>query len=431
MNKINLLSLILIANNHLCVAEIGSTNDDLQSRVAQAMPFFGGQAQNFGGFFYAEQGNTLAVYLKHGDEQAAAVKAIQYMLGTNLKTKNNLVLPAQYSIAELKEIADRATAVLNIEGVNYFDRIDETKNRIGLGIESENALEKIKAALLALKLPIEAFNFEIAPAAQQLLSLRDIVRPIIGAVRIAWQLPLYSNFCTLGIPVSATDSSFITNSHCSINPQELDDTIYYQPDVPSKEPSPFGLGPFLIGPIGVKLFDPPLFSGEPCPDGRRCRYSDAALATLTGAGSERGRIARTSGWGQIDITGAYRIVERHLSIAGELLVKVGATTGETHGEVSKTCVDILSPRPGELRQTFLCQDQVHRLAGESRDIAYWGDSGSPVFFVRGNTGEVELAGLVWGSPDRSSFYYSPIALIEQELGQLRLCHMDTPCSSDP
>jgi hypothetical protein len=60
---------------------------------------------------------------------------------------------------------------------------------------------------------------------------------------------------------------------------------------------------------------------------------------------------------------------------------------------------------------MLCQNWVQaRVSG--------GDSGSPVFIVTG-TSSVKLAGILWGgSSDETTFVYSPISKIEQELGSL-------------
>jgi hypothetical protein len=61
--------------------------------------------------------------------------------------------------------------------------------------------------------------------------------------------------------------------------------------------------------------------------------------------------------------------------------------------------------------TVLCQNWVNaRVSG--------GDSGSPVFIGSGSS-SVKLAGILWGgNSSGTTFVYSPIGGIEQELGSL-------------
>lgn len=54
-----------------------------------------------------------------------------------------------------------------------------------------------------------------------------------------------------------------------------------------------------------------------------------------------------------------------------------------------------------------------------------GDSGSPVFRYQGLT--VLLSGILWGGPeDGSSFVFSPINQVEQELGALTTFNFPQP-----
>lgn len=66
-------------------------------------------------------------------------------------------------------------------------------------------------------------------------------------------------------------------------------------------------------------------------------------------------------------------------VGGEMVDKMGRTTGWTYGFVKKTCVDmLLSAYSGSGVGLLLCQDWA----------SYWndkGDSGSPVFRYYGST----------------------------------------------
>jgi hypothetical protein len=52
-----------------------------------------------------------------------------------------------------------------------------------------------------------------------------------------------------------------------------------------------------------------------------------------------------------------------------------------------------------------------------------GDSGSSVFFRKGNNSKVTLLGILWGGSvdeENPEFVYSPMSGIERELGDLRV-----------
>lgn len=71
---------------------------------------------------------------------------------------------------------------------------------------------------------------------------------------------------------------------------------------------------------------------------------------------------------------------------------------------------------------LLCQTIVLRDKGDTFDISWYGDSGSPVFKFTYNSENTSLAGALWGgNPDDSTekyFVFSPMPNIEYELGTL-------------
>nr|WP_273000261.1 hypothetical protein [Hydrogenibacillus schlegelii] len=92
--------------------------------------------------------------------------------------------------------------------------------------------------------------------------------------------------------------------------------------------------------------------------------------------------------------------------AGQILDKIGRTTGWTYGKVTGTCVDV-NQAGSDI--TLLGQDIVAAGSGG-------GDSGSPVFYWHGGN-EVILYGLLWGGSS-DLFVFSNMYNIEKELGNL-------------
>jgi hypothetical protein len=113
------------------------------------------------------------------------------------------------------------------------------------------------------------------------------------------------------------------------------------------------------------------------------------------------------------IAGAFTIkTERADPVQGEVANKVGRTTGWTRGPTTETCVDVLALGTNHIR---LCQVVVSALVDG-------GDSGSPVFFRKGNGSNVTLLGILWGGSvdeENPDFVYSPLSGIERELGDLK------------
>jgi hypothetical protein len=126
--------------------------------------------------------------------------------------------------------------------------------------------------------------------------------------------------------------------------------------------------------------------------------------------ASQGQIAQT-GIGSTTITGSYSITSEGVPMAGQVVQKVGRTTGRSEGRISSTCVNV---NVSGSRVTQLCQSLVPATVGA-------GDSGSPVFrIVSGNS--VSLYGILWGGGG-GSYVFSPIANIQRsdELGDLTTC----------
>jgi hypothetical protein len=196
--------------------------------------------------------------------------------------------------------------------------------------------------------------------------------------------------CTLGFnvrsPAAPNVHGFVTNSHCTNEQGGVEGTPYYQhrQDVPDTF-------------IGIEAHDLEYSTGGMCPEGRRCRWSDAAgVRYEPGVSNVLGQIYRTrfpgtteDGSLEIDPDNPrWQIVDEvPFPMIGQIIHKTGRTTGWTMGPVVATC---LNTNVGGTDITLFCQDRAQlRTAG--------GDSGSPYFIRIGDTNTVRLVGIHWGS----------------------------------
>jgi hypothetical protein len=220
----------------------------------------------------------------------------------------------------------------------------------------------------------------------------------------------FSTFlCTLGFNAYREKVfGFVVNSHCTGSRGEVDGMRYAQSLLSQ-------------GSIATEIADPPFFTGDPCPAGKRCRLSDAAFAKYdskprlgvlasiarpTAPGDAFGSVTLSPASARFTITGGVPS-----SFVGDVLDKVGRTTGWTIGPVVFTCADANTG----LDLTYFCQDFVLAGAGP-------GDSGSPVFY-RKPQNKAQLVGILWGggATDLGQHYvFSPLGNIQQELGTLKI-----------
>ena len=302
-------------------------------------------------------------------------------------------------------------ALLGRPGVVFLDA-DEAANRVVVGIARGADREALAARLAVVGVPRAAVVFREArpfravagPASDEkrkpviTATLRDGFRPVPAGVQIG-------GGCTLGFNAWLGDTfGFVLNSHCTGARDVVEGTRFYQGD-------PDDL-------IATEIADPPTFTTAPCAAGRKCRYSDSAFARydVPRAGGFR-QLARPSSRGEL--TGSitlnpagsrFQIAGTAPALVGQVVNKIGRTTGWTFGTVLGTCVDI--DVFGD-EHTMLCQT----VAGGG---ATYGDSGSPVFlWTRGKS--VRLTGLLWGVDESGDgFAFSPFQSIQRELGELRV-----------
>jgi hypothetical protein len=183
---------------------------------------------------------------------------------------------------------------------------DEHTNRLVVGVEDTGAVPAVERALQRLGIPGDAYAIEVTEPFHYLNStLRSEHRPTLGGIQVEWS----QRICTLGFNVDhAGGRSFITNSHCTDNKGQTGNTQYYQPD--------HGVN---ATPIGIEADDPPYFRRGDCPQGRRCRYSDAARVLYVEGVGSLGRIAKTDGpgTGSLEVVGSLDITppgRKHLQL---------------------------------------------------------------------------------------------------------------------
>lgn len=346
----------------------------------------------FAGFFYDENGQLTVGVAETGTDFQLSRLSDVIPDSTNYR-----VVPVRYDFRRLYEWRVRILADQRTLGFASFIDIDERSNRILVGVNPSANLAEVRAALSSAGIPEDGYAV-VQAEMRPLATLTSYVRPTVGGLQIAFS----SYICTLGFnALLAGTSGYVTNSHCTNSMFGLDGTQHYQPTVSS------------MNSIGVEHVDPAGFTGGVCPQGYVCRYSDAVFGRYTSASSSLGKIARTSSAGSTSIVGEWTIVrEATYTVAGEVLNKVGRTTGWSQGSVAYTCANIIVSGTNYM---LLCQDIVRANADR-------GDSGSPVFrIIDAAAGTVELYGVLWGGgtiDGATHFVFSNIANIERELGDI-------------
>ena len=360
----------------------------------------------FGGFFIDAQGAP-TVYLRDPSQRGRAEQALApYLRAQGFSAGRLKALKGDYDWAQLEGwFTGASVAALSVRGAVFVDA-DEASNRVRIGVEP-GAGGRVRAALAKLRMPDAAViveerapvTFAVAqgprpkakPGSGQ--SLQGTLRPIIGGAQI--NFPGF--LCTLGFNVSG---AFVTNSHCTTTQGGTEGTRYWQP---TQTASPTQ--------VATEAADPQYSTNiQGCPSGRVCRRSDASGAAYVNGFNQFtiGRIARTNRPGRsLTIVGDFRITAEGSAVVGNVVNKVGRTTGWSQGGVTNTCANT---NVSGTDITQICQNFVSATVGS-------GDSGSPVFQIISGT-DVRLVGILWGGSGSQSFVFSPLSQVEQELGAL-------------
>jgi hypothetical protein len=362
-----------------------SERGEEMSSLARAVPGFGG--------LYLEEG-VPTVWLTNPAGRAAAEPAIRgFLRARGIDASTVRVRQGRHSWQELERWFARASDVAFADRNAVFVDLDEANNRVTVGVAGPAAAGRVRSALARAGASESAVAVIETEPIEYAATLRDRITPRVGGIQIH-----FGNYlCTLGFNArDGSQDSFITNSHCTNTQGGVENTVYYQP-----------LSSVDGTSIGTEVEDPQYLRRiTGCPNGRRCRRSDSArIRYNSGIAFTLGRIAQTN-LGSINITGQYSITGEGSAVVGQTVNKVGRTGGRTQGPVTNTCVTtgVSGSNIVQICQTFVS-------AGVQS-----GDSGSPVFRIVSGT-SVTLVGILWGGSG-SSFVYSPLTNIEQELGAL-------------
>jgi hypothetical protein len=383
----------------------------------------------FGGYHYDASGNLVVTMALESRLASAARSRFEEKLARFRERLPRVHRPlrgggklrvrqAQFTFPQLAGWRDEVvTSVLGTPGVIFVD-LDEAANRVVVGIDRTRfaAVRGEAASTLARgHVPPAALAFvETSPVVPEQggTTVDDPRRPLMGGLAMDFSINgAYIDGCTIGFIAEQNGRrGFITNSHCSYREWGTENTEYHQ--------STFDGG----SSVGFEYKDS---NGSSCGlfSSRNCRKSDATFATVH-VGAELGYIAHTTyvggpgrhavGSKELYSGNQQVIVSKATSTTqGEIVDKVGRTTGWTTGSVERSCVEVTVSSTKVLR----CQHYASYGSGS-------GDSGSPVFttewrYVYINPHRVSLRGVHTGSTQDGVYaVFSPITGIEADLGPL-------------
>lgn len=304
---------------------------------------------------------------------------------------------ARFTVLELGRWHRAISAsFLGLPGAISSD-VNERENVITLEAERVEVISPALTRLLEVAgVPAPAVVLEDAePVTSE--SLQANVRPLVAGI----QVQTVEFNCSLGMPAQRQGiAGFITNSHCTEQQGGVEATNFYQANLTATTR------------VGQETVDP-VYTAANCPAGRICRFSDTAfIQTLSHIPLAYAAIPRMTALGDPHAFDGqlYPVVDVHLiPVMGELVDKIGRTTGHTFGIIDSTCVDL---NVADSNITLICQDQG------SYDSA-GGDSGGVVYRTSpGNSGEFEYMGIHWGSGGSFSAFFN--ILQNEEMGPLGL-----------
>lgn len=360
------------------------TYDEELSGLAEQVPGFGGLARD-------TLSRRVSVFLTDLASQERARLVLGEYFSRSDEPVELTFAQGQYDFRELarwRRLIDQA----RLRYVTMTD-IDETKNRIMVGVSDVPAQSQFLNALDSLKVPRSAASTVVMLAAR-LTNLQAYHRPLVGGIQVKalpYPSPGYSG-CSLGFVAIRkypngsinfyTPRYITTASHCTNVQYETNGDVIGQPEQ-------------SLTSVGIEYSDPPLVGSATDPACSQvnlvCRRSDAALFLLntpSGFDNEFGGVATASGTTYTGLT--YYSGKQQMWAVGMAVAKVGRTTGVTAGVITQSCVTVpLAPSAGWPNgREMVCQFFGSYAIGE-------GDSGGPVWHTSSN-GQRWLTGLNWG-----------------------------------
>jgi hypothetical protein len=314
----------------------------------------------------------------------------------------------RYDFLALMQWRDSVAAGIGRDLSRVAVDIDEVHNQVWFGYEDASVGERIKAVINERKIPGGAVVAELTKLPHERQTLINAVSPAVAGIQIVTDIPGGFNTCTLGYNVLYQgNAAFVTASHCTYNYGGVDGHNFYQPC----------MGCTLLG---AEVWDRAAYTGctgLPWYAGI-CRWSDASIIQYdAGASSSLGVIAWPSqtygGRGSLEIgdpPSLYGISTKWTTSipVGASVGKVGRTSGNTSGTVTKSCV---TKTPNNCVY-------VTNVWSEG------GDSGAPfLLFSIPNPG-AGIAGQLWGGPPGvyTETWFTTLNGLERDLGStLTVC----------
>lgn len=375
------------------------------------------QIPDFGGFFLNDDGNPVVYLLNPDTDRINEVEnALTEVFGDDILERGDSprrvvenpqleLREGTYTIGELYQWFERSGEVFEIESVVFTD-LDERNNNLKIGINDIEYLNAVEQKLDELDIPREAVEIVLSTAPEaHSHDLSSNFSPTRSGIEIGG--PGTCTFGFIGRNPSNRNLGFVTNSHCTSTMGTVSGDTFTNPSTGTN--------------IGQETVDP---SYSPCGFFRQmaCRFSDSAFIRFNSSTSGNQEVARTQSWAgpnsgsgstnidhsspTMNITGS-----KSHPVSGEMVDKVGRTTGWTYGFINRTCYRTRQNNNGTpvrvngRRVLFLCQ---YRASYNSSD----GDSGSPVFKWHGNT--VTMVGINWGDSNGNGIL-SPMQGIQLEI----------------
>ena len=366
------------------------------------------EVPEFGGVFLSNDQSVLNIYLSENEtdatKQADAREAVEERFGIKEGLTLN-VIKGNYTITQLAEwyVLMESRFLWDQEGVIMTD-LDEAANQLYIGVLSLENVERVYAFLEGLDIPRQAVTVAVeeqTPSSSHTLRERAHDDKMAGGYQMEFAL---GDPCTMGfVAIRDGTAGMVTAGHCT-------------------ESSPYDGGvewgnqvhqPAMDNLVGYEDIDPEFSTSlSGCTDSDGCRHSDSTFVDFSvGVDYNRGWIAKPTEDGGITVnpdTAHYSITRDYGSpVVGDEVVKVGRTTGQTRGDVVRSCFKYDDYDDDDWVGTYLCQTHVDASSGG-------GDSGSPVFEELSGD-QVRLVGIVTHG-DSSRLYYSPLGRIFLDLG---------------
>jgi hypothetical protein len=444
--------------------------------IAQAVPAFGGYDFDSAGNAYITTAGPVAesARLKILSLFQPHFAAVQGHFVEQSAASRIIFQEGKYNFLQLRAWRSAISArLLGLEGAVYYVALDPRDNQVLIGI-SQRRYEEIRSLVLQgtahLAIPADALAFEAAPDPTETDSfssesdcspeavipepgcgepdpyqppppttLSDYVRPVRGGLQGEFYLQQLDTTAlgTIGFVARYCPGDcyyvLVTAAHNTYRMASVDYNLVAQPRFASR---PRTSSDYYY--VGWERWDPPWSRNRafgisgPFAQGYtncieiNCRRSDMALIQLEVSASGFGTLVRpqqrldhgNTVAGQIDIyTNQFiTIVGELVPVGGQVIDKIGKTTGWRVGTVVSNCTDIYIPYPDPNSSepaVLRCQLQ------SGFPISGSGDSGGPMFLWYGNN-QAALVGLY----HRQGFGYYWGTRIHQMRNDLNLAHDD-------